>query len=92
MTRFNARLGPIFYLSASLLLALGCSGAPSDQPALGSVTGTVTLDGTPLANVWVGFAPQGGRSSMGLTDKDGRYKLDYLFDTPGAKVGQQSIG
>jgi hypothetical protein len=28
---------------------------------------------------------------MGLTDKDGRYKLDYLFDTPGAKVGPHTV-
>lgn len=91
MTRFNVRWEPTFYIIGALLLVLGCSGAPSDQPELGEVTGTVTLDDRPLANVWVGFAPQDGRSSMGLTDKDGRYKLDYLFDTPGAKVGQHTV-
>ncbi len=90
-TRFNVRKAPTFCLIGSLLLALGCSGTPSDQPELGSVTGSVTLDGKPLVNVWVGFAPRDGRSSMGLTDKDGRYKLDYLFDTPGAKVGQHTV-
>jgi hypothetical protein len=91
MTRLTPRLEPILCVSASLLLVLGCSGAPNDQPELGLVTGTVTLDGKPLAKVWVGFAPEGGRSSMGLTDKDGRYKLDYLFDTPGAKVGPHIV-
>jgi hypothetical protein len=91
MTKFSARLERTFYIIGWLLLVLGCSGAPSDQPELGLVTGRVTLDGTPLANVWVGFAPPDGRSSMGLTDKDGRYKLDYLFDTPGAKVGPHTV-
>ena len=28
---------------------------------------------------------------MGLTDKDGHYKLDYLYDTPGAKVGPHTV-
>jgi hypothetical protein len=89
MTSFNLRLERTFIIGA-LLLALGC-GPPSDQPELGLVTGTVTLDGKPLPNVWVGFAPTTGRSSMGLTDKDGHYKLDYLYDTPGAKVGQHTV-
>jgi hypothetical protein len=88
---FHARWEPILCILGPALLVLGCSGAPSDQPELGLVSGRVTLDGAPLANVWVGFAPQDGRSSMGLTDQEGRYKLDYLFDTPGAKVGPHTV-
>ena len=72
------------------VIVCGCGGA-GDQPELGEVTGTVTLDGKPLPGVWVGFAPTEGRSSMGLTDAEGHYKLDYLHDTPGAKVGTHKV-
>ncbi len=63
----------------------------SDQPELGTVTGKVTMDGKPLAKFWVGFAPPEGRSSMDMTDEEGRYELLYLHDTPGAKVGPHKV-
>ena len=72
-----------------LLFASGCSSG--DQPELGEVSGTVTLDGKPLSGVWVGFAPTEGRSSMALTDAQGHYELMYLDATPGAKVGSHKV-
>ncbi len=64
----------------------------SDLPPLGGVSGTVTLDGTPLAGAQVVFIPDGpGRSALATTDSAGRYELAYLRDIPGADVGTHSV-
>lgn len=73
-----------------VLLALaGCSNG--DQPQLGMVTGTVTLDGEPLRNVEIAFQPSNGRPSYGETDDDGHYELNYIRDIMGAKVGTHKV-
>jgi hypothetical protein len=54
----------------------GCKSA--DGPALSSVTGTVTLDGKPLAGAMVRFIPQGttpGHGGAGTTDEAGKYEI-----------------
>ncbi|MDR1484911.1 MAG: carboxypeptidase-like regulatory domain-containing protein [Planctomycetaceae bacterium] len=52
------------------------------------VDGTVTLDGVPIANANVIFAPLGnGNTAGGLTDASGKYKLT----TGGAPVGSGAI-
>ncbi len=77
-------------LIAAAFLVSGC-GAPGNRPELGSVTGIVTLDGQPQAGVIVSFQPEKGRGSFGLTDEQGRYNLNYIFDVPGAKVGRHTV-
>ena len=77
-------------LSVLLLGLVGCGG-PSDQPELGQVTGTITLDGEPLSGVAVVFQPDSGRPARGRTDADGRYKLTYIRETLGTKVGRNRI-
>ena len=77
-----------------LLLAFmmpGCSSTPSDQPDLGTVSGTVTLDGQPLSGANVVFKPETGRPSAGLTDEAGHYELIYVGETRGAMIGPHSI-
>lgn len=71
------------------LVAAGCGNG--DRPQLGTVTGTVTLGGEPLKNVEITFSPDVGRPSYGKTDGDGRYELDYINDTKGAKLGKHNI-
>lgn len=78
-------LCPLF--AASVLFA-GCSGGPSDTPEVGLVSGTVTLDGQPAANLQVAFQPESGRPSLGRTDSAGKYTLSYSASTTGAKVGK----
>ena len=69
----------------TVLTILGCS--RSQQPPLGLVSGTVRLDGQPLANATVRFTPAGpGRTSEGSTDATGRYELRYLRSIPGANI------
>ena len=74
----------------SLLLLAGCGGG-GDQPELGEVEGTVTLGGTPLAGATVMFQPDTGRPSIGITDSEGHYTLNYKEDVPGAVVGKHTV-
>jgi hypothetical protein len=78
------------WLLIALAAAPGC-GRPK-QPPLGAVEGTVTLDGRPLAAAAVFFTPDGpGRTSIGVTDADGRYAVTYLRDIQGADLGRHRV-
>jgi hypothetical protein len=77
-------------LGLSLVGMWGCGGQ-GDRPPLGSVSGTVTLDGQPLVGGQVTFAPETGRPSIGRTDSAGRYELFYVLATKGAKVGKHRV-
>jgi len=71
---------PIF-----VLLITGCG---SDGPELIPVSGTVTLNGTPIDEVVVTFVPkQAGKPAMGLTDEQGRFSLSTTEVDDGAAVG-----
>ncbi|MBA2117144.1 carboxypeptidase regulatory-like domain-containing protein [Bremerella alba] len=77
-------------LSMILLSLTGCSG-PSDQPDLGQVSGTITLDGKPLNNIVVVFQPDNGRPARGRTDTEGQYELTYIRSSLGTKVGHNRV-
>jgi hypothetical protein len=69
------------------LASLGCN----QGAKLGSVTGQVTMDGQPLANVLVTFTPaEAGRTATGKTDASGKYELICL-DRKGAPVGKHKV-
>ncbi len=75
-------------IAGILLLIAGCS---DSGPALGTVTGTVTMDGKPLPNAIVSFVPEaGGRASVGTTDDSGTYQLGYINQL-GALIGNHKI-
>ncbi len=89
MIRFTASAGLL--CAFSLLWCLGCSGR-SDLPDLGTVSGTVTVDGKPTAGIMVHFSPDGGgRTSTGVTDSSGHYELNYTADAEGAVVGKHKV-
>jgi hypothetical protein len=72
------------------LVLLGCG--KGDTPELGRVEGTVKLDGAPLPNARVEFHPvKGGRPSVGTTNDDGHYVLEYKTDVRGALVGMHRV-
>ncbi len=74
------------------ILSVGCGGsAGSDQPKLGTVSGVVTMDGQPLADVIITFNPTQGRPSNGKTNAEGKYELGYLRDTKGAVIGSHTV-
>ncbi|WP_291171768.1 carboxypeptidase-like regulatory domain-containing protein [Gimesia sp.] len=89
--KINAPLRMFVLLICSSFLFHGCSSGPDDVPETGTVTGTVTLDGAPLADAQVQFQPENGRTSTGTTDAEGHYELDYSGTLKGAKIGKHSV-
>jgi hypothetical protein len=81
---------------AALLAAIagGCSHRP-DLPPLAPVSGTVTLDGQPLAGARLEFIPElskgtKGPPSLGTSDQTGHYELTTLRQK-GAAVGFHKV-
>jgi hypothetical protein len=77
-----------------VLVAPGCS-----KPyRLAPVSGKVTLNGKPLANAWVHFAPVAsagksdpGPTAHGQTNAEGTYTLHVRPEQPGAVVGKHRV-
>jgi hypothetical protein len=72
----RGRLSSPLVVFAALGLAVGCSG-PSDDLPREAVSGTVTLDGQPLANGSISFSPAGGSGATGGGDaiKGGKFSI-----------------
>ena len=75
-------------VGCALLCLGGCKG---DGPEIVEVEGTATHKGKPLPNLRVYFAPSEGRPSWGITDQQGKFRLDYDLDHDGAKVGKHTV-
>jgi hypothetical protein len=79
----------------ALVLICGCGGDGSIAP----VSGIVTLNGKPTAEIAVTFQPVAiegknvtGPSAMGVTGSDGRYTLKLFgTETRGATVGKNQV-
>jgi hypothetical protein len=75
--------------------AAGCGGGPDIKvPPLAKVTGTVTIDGQPGAELLVTFIPEGtavAGAAMAITDAGGKYELKYRGEQPGAVVGKNKV-
>ena len=86
--------GRVVIAVSLMLTAIGCGGPPQadySKVDLLSVDGTVTLDGSPLANAVITFEnPEDSTFAYALTDASGGYVLQ--FDsvmkgcTPGTKI------
>lgn len=82
-------------VAAAVLCLAGCGGGPKYAP----VSGSVFLDGKPLAGAVVIFQPigadprdTGGVGSVGLTDAAGAFTLKVVGeDRPGALVGTHQV-
>ena len=76
---------------ACCLVGVACVGCGPSGPPLGTVSGTVTMDGKPLENALVTFTPvEPGRGSTGVTDASGKYELAFI-DGKGATVGSHKV-
>lgn len=88
--RNDSAAGLLLWLALTAML-LGCS--KQKDYSLAPISGTVTLDGQPLAGAVVNFQPraQGGTTagpgSVARTNDAGRYTLATIRDEPGAVVG-----
>ena len=80
---FSTRLA-LAALSLAVLIGLGLTGCGGPDFQTAPVSGKVTLDGDPVADIQVLFQPTGvgegepGPGSRGLTGADGRYKLETM--------------
>ncbi len=69
-------------------ICCGCGG----NSDLASVTGTVTLDGKPLENAQVTFAPTtAGTTSYGRTNSNGEYEMLFSDSEKGAWLGENLV-
>ncbi len=78
--------------AASLLLA-GCTGdATKARPPLAPYSGIVKYKGKPVEGASVTFIMDGmPRTSMGMTDAEGRFKLTTYDTNDGAFVGSNKV-
>ncbi len=81
----------LLVIAASTLVFSLAGCGRGDQPDLGLVTGTVTMDDAPLKGVQVMFSPENGRPAIGMTDAEGKYTLKYIRDSMGCKVGPNKV-
>jgi hypothetical protein len=82
---------PLFVLSVFLIIVpAGCSTGKPDF-AVELVEGSVTLDGSPVEGVTVGFSPAGstrGKPAVGRTDAQGKF---LLTATQGGEFGKGTM-
>jgi hypothetical protein len=78
-------------LSCGLLFVflIGCG--RSQYPETAHVEGTVTLDGRPIENATIIFAPNNSRASRGRTNERGEYTLTFKKRIPGAVLGDHQV-
>ncbi|MFN0196562.1 MAG: hypothetical protein ACKVT0_07440 [Planctomycetaceae bacterium] len=88
----------LFVVTGGMLIS-GCLGGGPSEPPLGSVKGTVKINGQPTASLEVVFEPQiasgqkaadVGAASRAITDAGGAYELIYK-QTKGAVIGTHTI-
>src|SRR3954470_11563339 len=82
----------VAFLLAAMVVAGGCTPSIKSVP----VSGRVTLNGQPLANVALNFSPVTGGdnayAAYGKTDDDGRYTLRLVENNqPGATAGKNRV-
>lgn len=73
-------------VAAVLMLLVGCT--PSETVP---VKGVLLRNGKPLPNYVVTFYPEQGRTSIAITDAEGRFELIYTDKIRGAVRGKHKV-
>jgi hypothetical protein len=83
-----------FFLGCLAVLAsfVGCDFGGGGVATI-PVSGTVTLDGSPVAGARVAFSPKSpeGRAAAGITDTSGRFTLTTVEAGDGAMAGSYTV-
>jgi len=84
---------PVFFrLLGPACLVLVASGCGGSKPATAPVSGTVLLDGKPVADAAVLFEPaEGGVPARGSTDATGQFTLSTFARGDGALPGRHRV-
>lgn len=99
MRTIHVRSLPACHLAATaVMFAVACGGCNQSPFKLVPVSGSVSLDGQPLAGGIVNFQPivggpgaNAGPGSTARTGTDGRYTLATIRGEPGAVVGKHRV-
>jgi hypothetical protein len=75
-------------LATALVVVAGCKQGPD----LADVTGKVTYNDQPVVGATIYFIPVGeGKQSIGYTNEDGVYQLQYTLRWSGALIGKHKV-
>lgn len=69
----------------------GCGPRSDGRPPLAKVKGVITLDKEPVEGAFITFIPENGRPSVGISNAQGEYTLEYLQNVPGAAIGHHEV-
>ena len=79
------------WLPGFVILIAASIGCGPGGPDIATVEGTVTMDGQPLPNASVVFAPENGRPAGARTDANGHYVLNFTEGRQGAIPGRNVV-
>ncbi|MEW4453673.1 carboxypeptidase-like regulatory domain-containing protein [Bremerella sp. JC817] len=94
MTTIEAtkKLAQAWPLVIALAAIVGCSSGYSSGEKLAPVTGTVTVNGKPMAGINVMFEPvESGGASRGTTDDEGKFEVYFTLNEKGAIPGKHHV-
>jgi hypothetical protein len=74
----------LFARGVSVAIILSALAGCQKGPDVVEVTGTITRNGEPLRGFLVTFQPERGRPSVGRTDENGYFELNYTLKRKGA--------
>ena len=73
------------------VLSLSFTGCGYRRPAQVKTTGTVTLDGEPVANAALMFIPDSGRPASGNTNTNGEFQVSSFGGNDGLPAGNYRV-
>jgi Domain of unknown function (DUF6795) len=81
----------VLFVAMLATFGVALSGCGPKYPETFPVTGTVTLDGKPVAGAAVVFTPEEGQQATGTTDDSGRFELSTFQLADGALPGTHRV-